>query len=308
MSLNIEQISAELTAQPELKNALIGSLKNDVLEVLKGEGIVIRTKDEETEYLSNYEKNIIPGKVEAEIGPKVRAIHDKYDDNLFELTGERKESHEKTYDFLKRKINELKASKSKGNDDPVLADQIKQLQDKLKERESYVAPDEVEKLKTKFFNEHVGLRLGGSLEKNAIAIPAHITDEKAKNNYIETQRRFIKNDFLTRFTAKHDDAGNVVYYEGDKLLTDPKTAAPLTEEKILAQHYAGYFVPEKPAVGGAGSGKGEKVLDQNEANLKTKEDVINYLTKKLEPQGIKQGNAEFLKEYQRIIKDYGITQ
>lgn len=309
MAITIDQINAELQAQPELKTAIIGSLKNDFLEGIKAEGVSIRTKDEETEFLSNYEKNVIPTKVQAEIGQKIKEVHDKYDADLLELLGEKKLPTEKTYDFMKRKLTEMKASKAKGNDDPVLADQIKEMTEKLKQYENYVAPEEVEKIKGKYFSDHVSLRLANSLDKKPIAVPAHITDEKAKQQFIETQRRFIKQDFLSRFTAKQDDQGHIVYYDGDKLLTDAKSAAPLTEEKLIEQHYTGYFVPEKKVVTGAGSGKTDpKEVDTNEANLKTKDQVHAYLKTKFEPKGISIGNPEYTKEYSRIIKDYAIVE
>jgi hypothetical protein len=307
MPLTIEQLTAELTAQPELKKTILSSLKNDFTESLKAEGVILRSKDEETEFLKNYETNVIPTKVQAEIGAKIKAVHDQYDNDLLELLGEKKAPNEKTYDFMKRKLSELKAKKSGGNDDPVLADQIKELTAKLKERESYVAPDEVEKLKGKYFSEHVALRLTNSLDKKPIAVPAHITDENAKQQYIDQQRGFIRSAFMSKFTAKQDDKGNIVYYDGDKLLTDPKTAAPLTEEQLVDQHFAFYFVPAKAPAKGAGSGGaggGGKEPDVNEANLKTKAEVIAHLKAK----GMTPGGADFNKEYSRIIKDYAITE
>jgi hypothetical protein len=302
MPITVEQITAEFTAQPELKTALIGLVESDVLTGLKSKGLVVRTKDEETEFINNYEKNVI--------GPKIKSVHDQYDNDLFELTGEKKLPTEKTYEFMKRKLTALKAESKAGNNDPVLADEIKALSAKLKERENYVAPDEVEKIKGKYFADSVSLRLGSSLDKKAISVPAHITDEKAKQSFIETQRRFIKNDFVSRFTAKQNDSGEIVYYEGDKLLTDAKTAAPKTEQQLIDESYSGYFVPDKKPAAGAGSGSGGsgKEPDANEATLKTKEDVLNYLTNKFEPEGIRQGNPKFNSEYGRIIKDYAITE
>lgn len=38
----------------------------------------------------------------------IREIHNRYDKDLFELTGEKKGPHEKSHEFLKRKFNELK--------------------------------------------------------------------------------------------------------------------------------------------------------------------------------------------------------
>jgi hypothetical protein len=305
--LTVEQIQEAITAKPELKTAVIGSLKEDFLTSLKSEGVTVRKKEEEAEFLSNYEKNIIPGKVEAEIGAKIKAVHDQYDNDLFELTGERKQPTEKTYEFMKRKLTEMKEKAGKGGkDDPVLADQIKELQSKLKQYEGYVAPDEVQKIKDSHFKENINFRLTAALEKKPIAVPAHITDEKQKQDYIAMQRNMIRADFMGRFTAKQNSEGQTVYYDGETLLTNEANASAMTEEQIIEKNYTGYFVPPAKPAGGAGSGASGsgKGADANEASLKTKAEVQEYLNKK----GLITGGQEFNKEYLRICKDYAITE
>lgn len=303
--ITIDQINATLAAKPEIKTALLGSLKNDVLAGMKAEGVIVRTKDEETQFLSNYETNVIPGKVQAEIGSKIKAVHDQYDADLLELTGEKKLPNEKTYEFMKRKLTELKASKGSG-DNQVLSDKIKDLETKIKQYEGYVAPDEVNKIKDQYFKGHLGMKLDTTLAKKAIAVPAHITDEKQKQTYIEQQKEFIKAAFMHKYTAKDDGKGNIVFYEGDKLLTDTKTAAALSEEQLINDNFSFYFMPDKKPAGGAGSGAGGngKEVDPNEAELKTKKQVMDYLSKK----GMTSGGADFNKEYSRIIKEYAITE
>ena len=307
MPLTLEQITAELTAQPEVKKTLISSLKTDFLDGLRAEGTIVRTKDEETTFLTNYENNIIPGKVQAQIGEKIKAVHDQYDADILELTGLKKGSNEKTYEFNKRVLKDLKekAESAAAGGDTVLKDKVKDLEAKLRERENFVSPDDVNNLKKDFFTKQLGFRISSVLEKADIAVPAHITDEKQKKQFIETQRRFIQNDFLSRFTAKEDEQGNIVFYEKDKLLTNGKTASPLTEADLITANYAGYFVPEKKPKSGAGSGgSGESGGgDANEASLKTKKEVMDHLKTK----GLVSGGADFNKEYSRIIKEYGIT-
>jgi hypothetical protein len=114
----------------------------------------------------------------------------------------------------------------------------------------------------------------------------------------------LRSNFMGRFTAKQNGEGKTVYYEGEKLLTNTADASPMTEEQIIDFYYSGYFVPTK-AAGGAGSGAGAGTSDPNEANLKTKSDVMTYL------QDVKKlivGGVDYNKEYQRIITAYGITK
>lgn len=308
--LTVEAIQQEIAKDPELKKGLISSFKSDFTESLKSEGVILRSPDEEKEFLSNYEKNIIPAKVESEIGQKVRAVHDQYDNDLFELTGERKQPHEKTYDFLKRKMADLKKQKKDGNDDPVLADKIKTLENQIKEREGWVSPAEVAKIKDKHFKDNVNLRLGVNMDKRPLSIPDHITEERAKQEYVSKKREMLSLHFLNQFTPKEDNEGNVVYYLEDQIQIDTHTGKPLNEGQLLDKFYGADFVPEKKATHGAGSGKNgtQSKVDVHEASLKNKAQVIEHLNEKFADKGIKMGNTEYNKEYQRIIKDYAITE
>jgi hypothetical protein len=224
MALTKDAVISEFTANPTLKTELFSSLNDDFKSFLKEQGISLRTKDEETEFLSNYEKTVIPDKVNAEIGQKVKAVHDQYDEDLFKLTGKRKAGNQKTYDFLKEQIEEIKKAQKKGDHDPVMDDKLKELQSELE--------------------------------------------------------------------------------------INTATAKPLTEAELIDLHYSSYFVPETKTKTGTGTGGGKtaKAIDTNEASLKTKEDVTEFLNKKYNPQGIKVGNKKWSDDYSRILTEQGITE
>ncbi|MBL7738712.1 MAG: hypothetical protein JNK14_05795 [Chitinophagaceae bacterium] len=304
--LTIEQVK-EALQKPELKTAVLAELETDVLTGIKAKGMIVRTKDEDTQFLANYETNIIPEKVKAVIGDKVREVHEMYDKDILEVTGLKKDPTEKTYEFNKRVLKTLaeKAAKAATGGDQVLKDQIADLTSKLKGYEGYVSPDEVGKLKEGYFKEKILSAVTGSLDKKPIAVPAHITDEKQKQAYVDVQRNMMKQDFISRFTAKQNSDGKTVYYEGETLLTNAADASPMNEQQIIEKYYSGYFVPEKKSAGGAGSGAGTGAgSDPGEANLKSKADIDKYLQeiKKLIPGGI-----DFNKERKRIMTEQGIT-
>jgi hypothetical protein len=305
--MELAEITAEIAKNPTLKTGLVGALREDVLAVLKQDGGIYRTKEEEEAFLSNYETNIIPDKVNAQIGEKIKQVYTQLDQDIEAVTGLKKGPHEKTYDFNKRVLAKLKADAAAGGGDAVLKQQLEDAQRALEERKDYVPKTELEKLQAKYFTETVTGRISSALDKHPIAIPAHIVDDNAKQQYAETQRRLITSDFLSRFKPKEAN-GQVVYYgEGDKLLTQANTAKPMTEADLLTAHYGSYFAPVKKAKTGAGSGgnggDGDDI-DANEADLKTKEDV----TKHLQGKGLVIGGAQFNKEYARILKEYGITK
>ena len=256
--------------------------------------------------MDNYEKTIIPQKVDAEIGNKIREPYDRLDNDIEEVTGLKKGPHEKTYEFNKRVLAKLKtdAAAGKGGDE-VLRQQLEAAQKELEQRKDYVPKSELEKLQEQYFKKDLNARIQSALGKQNIAIPAHITDDAGKKAYLETQSRFIAGDFLSRFTAKTDAEGNVTYFEGDRLLTDPKTAKPLTEQQIIEANFGAYFVPAKAPAKGAGSGKGGGAADTDpaEADLKTKADVNDYLDKK----GLVLGDRKRNEKYKRILNEQGIT-
>lgn len=311
--MDLATITAEIAKNPELKTGLVGALREDVLTIVKGEGLVFRTKDEETEFLSNYEKNIIPGKVDAEIGKKVGEVHNRYDADIFEATGLKKGPNEKTYEFNKRVLKELAAQAKAGGGDQTLKDQLTAANEALSKFNGYVSPEDVAKIKLEHFQEKVNGRLGSAVDKHTIATPAHLTDDAAKNEYANGIKEVIKSQFNARFTPKQDADGNVTYYADGKLVSDTKTAKPLTEADIIAKHFSAYFMPVKVPGTGAGSKEGEAGTgDASEAGLKTKGEVMEHLSKqpsKIDPyKTMVSGSKEFNKEYSRILKEQGITE
>lgn len=307
MGLTKDDVLKETTSNPALKDELFSSFKDDFLAGLKAEGVIIRSPEEETKFIQNYEKSVIPGKVK-EFEKKLGELHTKFEEDIYESSGIEKNVNEKSFEYLKRAITALKGKQKNGNDDPVLADKLKDLEKKLAERQDWVPKEKLTEVEQRYFGENVNNRIASVLDKRPIAIPAHITDDKAKQQYAQAQRDMLRQSFLNKFTAKKDEDGNIVYYEGDKIQLNPQ-GAPSTEDELISKHYTAHFVPETKPKTGAGSGKGgERTKDVNEASLKTKAEVLDYLKKKFEPQGIKKGSKQFNDEYTRIITDYGITE
>ena len=104
-------------------------------------------KEEYTNVLDNYAK----AKVEEAQGEVTKSIHTRYDDDLYEIFGERKSTNEKTYNFLKRKFGEL-SDKSKMSE-PLKA-KIKELEDALeKNAGDEKIKDELKNVREKFQKE-----------------------------------------------------------------------------------------------------------------------------------------------------------
>lgn len=302
--MDLKEIEAALTANPELKSGLIGALEKDVLDLAKTKGFVIRSKDEDAAFLNNYETTVIPSKVDALVGEKVsekmKTVLDGIDAKVFELTGQKKGATEKTTEFVARMIAETKAKGGGGSEQ--LQSLYEQAQSELQKRANWVEPTKLTELQQKYFADKVNLLVSMAQERFPIAVPAHITDEAQKQQFIETQKRFIKMDLLSKYTPKEDKDGNVSYYEGDKVLMNTNTGKPMTEAEIIEANYSGYFVPKQKS-GGAGSDPAKTNAD--EASLQTKEQVYEYVQNTLK---LAKGGSAWGKEVKRILSERGITK
>jgi hypothetical protein len=89
--MNLEEIQQAANENPELQQGLIK---------------LVQDTDFGKEFLTNYAKV----QVNEQIGTRIGELHGSYDKDIFESTGIEKNQGEKTYDYLKRSIADLKAA------------------------------------------------------------------------------------------------------------------------------------------------------------------------------------------------------
>lgn len=308
MALTFEEIQKTITEDKELAT----KVKEHVIGSLKSENYFIRSKDEENDFLTNYEKNILGPKVEAQVEEKVKTvvkgIHDRYDQDLFELTGEKKGEKEKTYEFLKRKLSELAKQKIT---DQTLADKIKVMEEELarEKQEKEAAIQEKQKtisdVEQRFFHKTIDNSVSLALNKFMISVPAEVKTEEQKQLFTTSQKSMIKNDFLTNFEPKKDGDGNIVYYDkAGKIQINTTTGKAMTEEEIISRHYAGFFMQAAKTQNGTGvNGAEGKNKDYPPVKNKTELAVHLQSEKKLTP-----GSPEFNKQYKEISTALALTE
>lgn len=81
--------------------------KTEALKYIETKGdskYIVRTEDEEKVFLENYGLKV----EEEKIKPQVRKIYDQYEGDILSVSGIKKESGEKAYDYAKRVIGEFK--------------------------------------------------------------------------------------------------------------------------------------------------------------------------------------------------------
>lgn len=299
--MTIEEIKKGLEENPELKKDLVGLVETDAIEHLKTKGHVIRTKDEETSFLTDYEKS--------KIDPRVNEIYSQLDKDILTVTGVKKEGSEKTYDYLKRVVspivNEVKDLKKQiadgldKNGDELTKQQLKQLQDKLDKKETELT--QLQESKTKEVSQ---LKQQHAIDKallgKNIVVPSTVGDDK-KSAYLNARREFIADQFQKKFTAVEQD-GKVVYKKGETIVLNTKTNQPMTAEEIILDEFSYEFETQKGPAGAGGSGGGSGSGTAEEAEVTDKTTLYAYLAKK----GLVVGAADWQKEAERIAKDKNI--
>lgn len=255
---------------------------------------VIRTKADDESYMTSQ----VTAGVDAKIGSKVAELHQIYEDSIKEVTGLTKKVTEKTSEFQKRVLADLKARADNAGGDQALKDQIASLTETLTSKEAEHATKLTEMQKAAF-DKQLSVLIASEFDKKTIAIPAHITTDDAKQKYISDQKRLLKIDFLQRVTPKEDKEGNIVFYEGEKLLASTKDGKPLTADDLISEKYGSYFSVEKQKQGGAGSsGQGT-----SNGKFTTSAEVYAHL----ESEGLKPLTKEMSDAASKLIKDNGIV-
>lgn len=294
-----EEILKGLEENPELKKEVVAVVETEAIEHFKTKGHVVRTQDEETAFLSNYEKE--------KIDPRVEQLYSGIDKDILAATGVAKNGSEKTYDYLKRvvtplasEVKDLKKQIADGldkNGDELTKQQLKSLEEKLAAKEKEVA--DLQDLKTKEVSElKQNYTINEALIGKKIAVPATVPDDK-KAAYVKQKRDFITSQFKANNTAVEQD-GMIVYKQGETIRLNAKTNQPMTAEEIINEDFQFEFeVDKKPAGGAGGSGGAGGTGNAEESEVTDKVTLYEFLAKK----GYTAGSPKWVSEAERIAKE-----
>lgn len=95
-------------------------------------GLVMWAKD--TEEGKEVLNNFATAEFDKKIGEKVSEIHQGYDNDVFEILGQKKKNEQKSYDFIKEIATELKTLRESKGDNNV--EKVKELETKIKDLEA----------------------------------------------------------------------------------------------------------------------------------------------------------------------------
>jgi len=194
--MSIDEIKAAM-ADESIKGEVLEFILPDAQKHLEGKGHVIRTTEQDEAFYKN--------KFEADVKTVISDLHKKYDDDIFEILGERKGPTQKTYEFLKEKLKTAK-EKASGTGDQVDKDKVTQLQ-ALLDQAITDKDTAVQAIQEKYFKKSIDGVVSGQFDQASIETPLHLKTEEEKQTYVSNQKRMLKNDFLLKYTAKEDAEG-----------------------------------------------------------------------------------------------------
>lgn len=288
--------------------------KNKAIQELTAAGFLVRTIDDEAKFLKNFKES----EVEKEIGNRIGQVHQRYDDDLFELTGKKKESGQKTYDFNKQVIRELKQQSEKvseyetkvkdlekklkdGYGDDQLKEQLLQAQKELnavretykKDKDSWAGEKSEHENKIKTFQKETILNATIS----ALSLKDDALIPKAAKEALIREKK-------AQLLAMSDLQDGKLIFKSDKgeiLRNKDNALEPMTASDLLTSELKD-IIEVKPAgrgtggQGGTPSGQG-KLTVQIPATIKTQHQLSQFL--------MEAGLARGTKEYQEAFNQAG---
>jgi hypothetical protein len=288
--MEINEVISHANDNAEFKQGLINAIKE--------EGVIIRTPEEEQEFLQSYEKD--------KIDPRVRELGDRIEQDIENHFGIKKEPNEKYFDVLARAAKGVKEEsaalkikldqlKKDGSNDDVLKRELQEQQTlytSLKE--------EYDALKQSSVNELSNLKkqtlINGGLEgirfKEGIA-----------QSIVDTMKASAIDSLMKTETETLED-GKTVFLNADKTrMRNPENPAEyLTAHDLLKDKLKDVLhVGRKQTGAGTGEFKyqvnGDVVEVENiPASVDSRVKLMEYLKEK----GIPEGSIEFTKIYDKV--------
>ena len=273
---------------------------DEAIKLLRGEKYVVRTPDDENNYLENHTKDAV--------NSKVREMFEMFTATVKESSGIEPQNNEKATDFAKRAFsekNELLTTASeelnKYKDEQITKDDtLSQLNTQLKgvKEELKTARGEVENLKNQSKQEKFNAMLQASIDSAVESFRPKFKkmDERVLENNVQAEI----SKFRERYTAKELD-GAIVFYDGDKPVLDSETGNMKGVSAILSEQLE-YLIDagrQQTGTGTQQSGTNGKDLVLPEA-VKSKSQLIDWLVKE---QKMDSNSDAFMDAYDKYGKD-----
>ena len=276
------------------------------------EDFQVFSTEEHTTYLDNFAKQ----NVDSKLAEEVRKIHNRYDDDLFELFGERKPTNEKTYNFLKRKVSETKeqaktAETYKSKIDELTKALENNTGDEQLKRDLATVKKAYEDEKKSWSQKEQEFATKLDTYKLETELDKGLTGLKFSDSVPEDVRSvFIANVKADLIKSAKIVDGKMIFVgeDGNTLVNKDNALNPYTPSEMLSKKLESILSQERK-IDGPPKPKtevidGKEVLILSNPNAKTRAEVSEYLKKN----GIANSSPEYMKMYAEFTKDLPAIQ
>lgn len=291
---------------------LIAKVKEDAS--FRKQIVVWATGTEEgKEILDNYAKT----EFEKNVKETIAKIHSDYDNDIFEILGERKQGDQKTYDFLKERLKELKELRGASKDDKDA--KTKELQTKLKEAQDSGSINEhwkklydeallkwearekeltetIAQKETDYHNTQVLSEITAA--KAGMKFKDGIPEEAVTAMFKVNEDKILKN-------AKLVD-GKVVFHKEDGTPWLNKEYKPVSAKEILSEVF-GAMIDDGTGSGGSGNAGGGAPPKLEAGKIVTTGEGDNAKKKLVLDKSTFSTKVEFNKQAEKALRNQGIT-
>ena len=257
------------------------------LEVLKSNGYVVRTAQEDESYLTTHVEEKAKTLAEEKIGERWRAKNEEFEAEIKTLTGIEKKPGENAQAYLKRAIPELK-SKDVTRIEQDYAAQLEAVKGQLTTKEA-----EIQQIRQAQVVSVVKSDIDNAVAARIVAYPAHITTDEQKAQYAEWQKKSVSDGVMGKYTSEIVD-GKVVYSLGNEVQRNKQDGKALTAAEIVDRDYGLVFAPKQTVASGTGSG----APSGTSTEFATESEAISYLKAK----GMKVGSKEYMAALDELTK------
>jgi len=262
----------------------------------------VATESDHETFLNNFE--------ETKIAPKISELHNKYDEDIHSVLGVRKNADEKTYDFLKRTLSEMKAER-----DERIA-KIENLEKAVKDTTGKEALEQAQRELESVRNKHNSaiseweskyqelegsthmMKINNELDKGLTGLvfkDAKLVPEDVRNIHIDV----VKGELAK--IAEFVDGKMVFKNDQGEIIRDEKLN-PLGPQEILKDRLKA-ILNEGREQKGPGIDKNEPVIKTKDGKIdvtlvvpdsvKTNADLMTFMLES----GLKRGSKEFSAAY-----------
>ena len=285
--------------------------KTEALKYIETKGdskFIVRTEEEELTFLSNYGSKI----EEEKIKPQISKIFNQYEDDLFSVTGIKKNPNEKTYEFAKRVLTEFKTKAEKTD---VLEKEIASLNEQIKngtgDKKTLADLEAVQKAYTELqeskTKEVEGLKKTAEQREVRYQLMSALTGYAYKKGISEPVRKAFVDQVISELTGIAElREGKLVFLDkaGNPMRNPYNSLNPYSAKELMDERLKEIIEVGRKVDGGPGikseivkeydkQGKLTKIALIIPDSVKTKEDLSKFLI----TQKLMRGSQEYHKAY-----------